>query len=45
MKESEFGFAQWLVKSKRLSPEEVLNYGRIEELKGEYERSLPTDWS
>jgi len=31
--------------TKRLSPEEVLNYGRIEELKGEHERGLPTDRS
>jgi hypothetical protein len=41
--EEDSDFASWLAKVKKLSPEEVLNYGSLEELKGEWEDSLPKD--
>ena len=39
LNENDANFAYWLRNSKRLTPEWVLNYGNLEELKREYERS------
>lgn len=44
LREEDSEFAYWLAKTKRLTPEEVLNYEDLEGLRGEYENTH-ADWS
>jgi len=44
LKPYEFDYATWLRDKKKVSPDWVLNYGDDEELRKEYQDSLPVNW-